>query len=150
MFWKACNKQTPWECLMCMGCNQQWLVTDSERTRSWSGIPKSTVYEILMEDLGMKCVAAKFILWLLLSEQKEHHAAVANDLIQTATRFGTLWLWLFSKLKSPLKGKWFQTVSEIQQNSMGQWWRFQQKILLNVLNSGRDAGRSVWGPKVPI
>ena len=33
----------------------------------------------------MKCVVAKFILWLLLLEQKEHRAAVTNDLIQTAT-----------------------------------------------------------------
>ena len=49
------------------------------------GIPKSTVPEILMQDLGMKCVMEKFILWLLLQEQKEHRAAVANDLIQTAT-----------------------------------------------------------------
>ena len=38
-----------------------------------------------MQDLGMKCVVAKFVLWLLLPEQKEHCAAVANDLIQTAT-----------------------------------------------------------------
>ena len=28
---------------------------------------------------------AKFVPQLLISEQKEHHAAVANDLIQTAT-----------------------------------------------------------------
>ena len=33
----------------------------------------------------MKRVVAKFIPWLLLPEQKDHHAAVANDLIQTAT-----------------------------------------------------------------
>ena len=33
----------------------------------------------------MKCVLAKFILQLLLPEQKEHHTAVANDLMQTAT-----------------------------------------------------------------
>ena len=32
----------------------------------------------------MKRVVAKFILWLLLPEQKEHCAVVANDLIQTA------------------------------------------------------------------
>ena len=38
-----------------------------------------------MQDLGMKCVVAKFVPWLLLPEQKEHHVAVANDLIQTAT-----------------------------------------------------------------
>ena len=40
--------------------------------------------------------------------------------------------WLFPKLKSPLKGKRLQTVSEIQENMMGQLiWR------------------TVWGPKVP-
>ena len=37
-----------------------------------------------MQDLGMKCVVAKFVLQPLLPEQKEHCAAVANDLIQTA------------------------------------------------------------------
>ena len=49
------------------------------------GIPISSVSEILTQDLGMKCVVAKFIPQLLLLEQKEHCAAVANDLIQTAT-----------------------------------------------------------------
>ena len=38
-----------------------------------------------MQDLGRKWVVAKFIPLLLLPEQKEHDAAVANDLIQTAT-----------------------------------------------------------------
>ena len=33
----------------------------------------------------MKRVMAKFILQLLLLEQKEHHEAVANNLIQTTT-----------------------------------------------------------------
>ena len=46
------------------------------------GIPKTTVSEILMQDLGMKRVVAKFVLQLLLPEEKEHCAAVANDLIQ--------------------------------------------------------------------
>ena len=49
------------------------------------GIPKTTVSEILTQDLGMKHVVAKFTPWLLLPEQKEHCAVVANDLIQTAT-----------------------------------------------------------------
>ena len=40
--------------------------------------------EILTQDLGMKHVA-KFVPWILLPEQKEHRAAVANGLIQTAT-----------------------------------------------------------------
>ena len=43
--------------------------------------------------------------------------------------------WLFPKLKSPLKGKRFQTIDEIQENMTGQ---------LMV------TGRTVWGPKVPI
>ena len=42
--------------------------------------------------------------------------------------------WLFQKLKSPLKGKRFQTVNEIEENTMGQLVA---------------TGRTVWGPKVP-
>ena len=41
---------------------------------------------------------------------------------------------LFPKLKLPLKGKRFQTIDEIQENTMGQ---------LMVIE------RTVWGPKVP-
>ena len=46
------------------------------------GIPKTAVSEIFMQDLGMKGAMAKFVPQLLLPEQKEHHAAVAKDLIQ--------------------------------------------------------------------
>ena len=45
------------------------------------GIPQTTVAEVLTQDLGMECFMAKFIPRLLLPEQKEHHIAVANDLI---------------------------------------------------------------------
>ena len=48
-------------------------------------IPKTTVSKILMQQLGMKCVIAKLIPQLLLPEQKEHRAAVADDLIEPAT-----------------------------------------------------------------
>ena len=41
--------------------------------------------EILTQDLGMKRVVAKFIPRLLLPEQREHRAAVADDLIQIIT-----------------------------------------------------------------
>ena len=41
--------------------------------------------EILIQDLRMKCVVVKFVQRLLLPEQKEHRAAVANDLIETST-----------------------------------------------------------------
>ena len=43
--------------------------------------------------------------------------------------------WHFPKVKSPLKGKTFQTIDEIQENMAGQ---------LMVI------GRTVWGPRVPI
>ena len=39
----------------------------------------------VIQVLGVKNFVAKFVPWLLLPEQKEHRAAVANDLIQTAT-----------------------------------------------------------------
>ena len=42
--------------------------------------------------------------------------------------------WLFPKLKTPLKGKRFQTVSDSQQNMTGQLMA---------------TARTVWGPKVP-
>ena len=80
MFWKACTKQNTWECWTCMGCNQQRLMTDSVRTRSWSEDSKN--YCVWDFDAGSW---HEFVLWLLPPEQKEDHAAVANDLIQTAT-----------------------------------------------------------------
>ena len=42
--------------------------------------------------------------------------------------------WLFPKLKSPLKGKRFQTIDEIQENTTGQLMA---------------TGRTVWRPKGP-
>ena len=41
-------------------------------------IPKTSVFEILMQDVGMKCVVAKFVPQFLLPEQKEHDAAVGR------------------------------------------------------------------------
>ena len=38
------------------------------------GIPENTV-SIIVQDLGVKCVMAKFALYLLLPEQKEYNAA---------------------------------------------------------------------------
>ena len=42
--------------------------------------------------------------------------------------------WLFPKLNPPLKGKRFQTIDQIQENTMG-------KLMAT--------GKTVWGPKVP-
>ena len=54
---------------MYMGCNQQRLVI-RELEADW-GISKTTVSEILMQDLGMKYVMTKFVPWLLLAEQSK-------------------------------------------------------------------------------
>jgi len=48
------------------------------------GIPQTIVSQILTEDLGKKRVVAKFVPRLLSREQKEFHAAVAQDLLETA------------------------------------------------------------------
>jgi hypothetical protein len=50
------------------------------------GIPWTIVSEILTEDLGKKCVAAKFVPWFLSKEQKEFCAEVAQDMLETANR----------------------------------------------------------------
>ena len=47
------------------------------------GIPKTTVPEILTQDLGTKHVMVKITSRLLLPERKEHRAAGGNDMIQT-------------------------------------------------------------------
>ena len=65
--------------------NKDWQLTVWEREAD-PGIPKTIcVLSILTQDFGIRCVVAKFIPWLVLPEQKEHCATVANDLIQTAT-----------------------------------------------------------------
>ena len=68
---------------MWVSCNQDQQLTVQE-LEAGLGIPKTTKSEILLQDLGIKYVMAKLILCLLLPEQKEHGAPVANDFIQTA------------------------------------------------------------------
>ena len=84
-FWKACNKQNTWECWTCTACNNKDRCLAMWELEADLGIPKTPVSEALTHNFGMKCIVAKFILWLLLPEQKEHRAAIANDLIHTAT-----------------------------------------------------------------
>ena len=57
--------------------NKDWRLTVRELEADL-GIPKTTVSEILMQDLGMKCVVAEFVPSLQLPEQKEHRAAVGR------------------------------------------------------------------------
>ena len=87
------------------------------------GIPNTAVSEILMQDLGMKYPVA---ISVLQPEQKEHRAAVANDLIQTATNEpdflkkvitgDELWVYGYGPEKKgpvvPVEVAWFSTPEE--------------------------------------
>ena len=83
--WKSCNKEHTWGCWTCTAVLNKDRQLTMQELEADLGIPKTTVSEILTRDLGMKHVVAKFVWQLLLPQQKEHCAAVGNDLIQTAT-----------------------------------------------------------------
>ena len=84
--------------------------------------------------------------WLAASQQCTTHASCLVQSFPAKHQFTEMTqppyspdlvpcdFWLFPKLKSPLKVKRFQTISEIQENTMGQ---------LMVIE------RTMWGPKVP-
>ena len=64
----------------------------------------------------MHRVAAKFVPRLLTEEQKQNRVTVSQDLLDrsnTDENFS-----LLQKLKSTLKGRRFQTVEEIKENSL--------------------------------
>jgi hypothetical protein len=50
------------------------------------GIPQTIVSEILTQDLGKKHVVAKSVQRLLSQQQKESHAVVDQDLLETANK----------------------------------------------------------------
>ena len=116
MFWKACNQHNTWECWTCTGCNQQWSVIDSERTRSWSGDSQNFVSEILMQALVMKSVMAKLFHGFCNQSRRN----IVLQLPMTWLRLIPCDFWLFPKLKSPLKGKRFHTINKIQEKMTGQ------------------------------
>jgi hypothetical protein len=49
-------------------------------------IPRTIVSEILTEDLGKKHVVEKSVQWLLSQQQKESHAEVDQNLLETANK----------------------------------------------------------------
>ena len=85
MFWKACNSKTSENVERVQPAINKDGQLAVQELEADLGVPKTIVSEILTQDLSMKCIMAKFVLWLLLPEQKEHHATAANDFIQTAT-----------------------------------------------------------------
>ena len=62
------------------------------------------------------CLITHHVSCRLFGETSNH----PGDSASLQPRFGAWWLLAIPKLKSPLKGKRFQTISEIQENMMGQ------------------------------
>ena len=73
----------------------------------------------------------------------------ASDSALPQPRFGALWLLAFPKAKITWNGRDFRLSMRFRKIWRGSWWRFQQRTLQSALDSGGDAGRTVWGPKVP-
>ena len=48
------------------------------------------------------------------------------------------------------KGRNFRPSMRFRKIWQGIWWLFKKRISQSVLNSRRDIGRTVWGPKVDI
>jgi late competence protein required for DNA uptake (superfamily II DNA/RNA helicase) len=63
--------------------NQRLAVRELEEDL---GIPQTIISEILMEYLGKKRVAAKFVPWLLSQERKEFHTLVTQDMLEPLTK----------------------------------------------------------------
>ena len=86
-----------------------------------------------METIQMIQKAAAMGNWWLTALSWQHalscitsHAEVFGKTSNHPGALGNLVprdFWLFPKLKSPLKGKRFQIISEIQENMRGSWWQ---------------------------
>ena len=63
-----------------------------------------------------------------------------GDSVPLQPRFGALRPLAFSKIKITFR---FQTINEIQENTMGQLMAIPTKDFAECLNSGRDAGKVV-------
>jgi len=82
------------------------------------GIPRTTVSQILTEDLGKKRVAAKFLV-------KHHITQVCQP--PYSPDLAPCDFWLFLKLKLPLKGRRFQSAKEIKENATRQLMAIPKK-----------------------
>ena len=122
------------------GLQSTKISTDSTRTRSWPGDSKN--YHVQGIDAGSwhETCLGKIHAELLLPEQKEHHAAVLNDLIQTATKkpdflkkviTGGKWAYGYDM---EMKAHSFQWGSPGSPHQKKEWWSHNKiKTTLTVL-----------------
>ena len=109
-----------------------------------------------MQVFGMKSIVAEFIPWLLLPERKEHLATVTNDLIHTATNEPDFLMEVITGDESWVYSYDLETMAQSVIWMEAPWLSApkgsaakSQQDQDHVLNSGRDAGRTVWDLKTP-
>jgi hypothetical protein len=88
------------------------------------GISTGSCHTILLEDLGMHQVPAKFVP-RLLTDNQEHHFSICENLPYSPD-LSFPDLFLFPKLKMTLKGRRFQTVEDIIRNVTNELKAIQQ------------------------
>lgn len=82
------------------------------------GIPKTSVWKILTENLQMVRVCAKFIPKLLTVEQKNLRLEIAQDNLEMVSPdVAPCDFWLFPRLKMPLKGHRFDDKETVETNT---------------------------------
>ena len=102
-----------------------WLIQKAAAMGNWWSAASSRQH-------ACSCITSCAEFFVKLQVTQVTHPLYSPDLVPCD-------FWLFLKLKWPLKGKRFQTINVIQENTMGQ-----------LMATGRLMGDSmVWGPKVP-
>ena len=146
-----------WACVLC-GCYIQ-----NEQVEQWIHIK----FCIKLEHSSMGTIqmiqkaAAMGNRWLAASSRQHACSCITSHtefFVETSDHpltqphyspdFASCDFWLFSKLKAPLKGKRFECRRDSGKYS-GAADGDSIKGFCSVLNSGRNAGRTVWGAKVP-
>ncbi|KAG6465148.1 hypothetical protein O3G_MSEX014961 [Manduca sexta] len=102
------------------------------------GISIGSCYSILINNLGMKRVAAKFVPKLLnFDNAPAHTSLLVRDFL---AKNNTLMIpqppcdfFLFPKLKRPIKGRRYATIDEIKTASKEELNKTQKKIFFEVL-----------------
>ena len=142
-----------WACALCGHCIQNdWVSRQQICIKFWVKLEDS-----FAETIQMTEKAAAMGSWWLAASSWQHscitsHAVLGKtsnhpgDPAPLQSRFGALRPLAFSKIKITFR---FQTINEIQENTMGQLMAIPTKDFAECLNSGRYAGKVVWGPKVP-
>ena len=134
---------TEWAYALCGHHIQNDWVEQQICIKFWIKLEHSSTETIWM----IQKAAAMGNWWLAASSRQQTHSHItshAEFFAKTSNHPGDsapyspdlvpCYFWLFSKLKSRLKGKRFQTIDEIQENMRGQ--------LMGIR-------RTVWGPRVP-